>query len=248
MVSHGKAGGLVCPPRESGASLRGGGTISLLHSGLVSPHALAQATAERDSWPVPSDPCLKVAFIGTHGVGKTTLCFELAARLKWLDYRVDMVKEVARNCPLPLNRDTTIEAQGWILHTQIAREIETGLGQDVLVCDRSVLDNYAYMVERFGRRDPYETMVSHWLNGYSLLAWVPVVTDPRWDGVRDTDRMYQRRIDEVIAELLGAFGVTSLRLDPEGRGGWIDAVIASLPLRAPQLPLFDEGRPPESEP
>ena len=25
---------------------------------------------------------MKVAFIGTHGVGKTTLCFDLAARLK----------------------------------------------------------------------------------------------------------------------------------------------------------------------
>ncbi len=28
---------------------------------------------------------MKIAFIGTHGVGKTTLCFELAAALKRLD-------------------------------------------------------------------------------------------------------------------------------------------------------------------
>jgi signal recognition particle GTPase len=49
-----------------------------------------------ESWPPLRARCLKVAFIGTHGVGKTTLCFELAARLKWMDYRVDMVKEVAR--------------------------------------------------------------------------------------------------------------------------------------------------------
>jgi len=69
------------------------------------------------------DRRLKIAFIGTHGVGKTTLCFDLAAHLKRLDFSVDLVKEVARECPLPINRDTTLEAQSWILHTQIAREI-----------------------------------------------------------------------------------------------------------------------------
>ncbi|WP_309669691.1 hypothetical protein [Gemmatimonas sp.] len=67
---------------------------------------------------------LKVAFVGTHGVGKTTLCFDLAAQLKRLDLGVDIVKEVARRCPLPINEDTTLEAQRWILHTQIAEEIE----------------------------------------------------------------------------------------------------------------------------
>jgi hypothetical protein len=69
---------------------------------------------------------MKVAFIGTHGVGKTTLCFDLAARLKRLDMNVDIVREVARHCPLPINRDTTLEAQAWILHTQIAQEIAAG--------------------------------------------------------------------------------------------------------------------------
>ena len=39
---------------------------------------------------------MKIAFIGTHGVGKTTLCYELAAALKRLDLSVDLVKEVAR--------------------------------------------------------------------------------------------------------------------------------------------------------
>lgn len=67
---------------------------------------------------------LKVAFVGTHGVGKTTLCFDLAAQLKRLDLGVDIVKEVARRCPLPINEETTLDAQAWILHTQIAEEIE----------------------------------------------------------------------------------------------------------------------------
>jgi hypothetical protein len=182
--------------------------------------------------------CIKVAFIGSHGVGKTTLCFDLAARLKRMDFRVDLVKEVARSCPLPLNKETTVEAQAWILHTQIAREIETSQGQDALVCDRSVLDNYAYLVAKYGRVEPYDALTRQWLLGYTLLAWVPVVQDPRFDGVRDTDRRYQRTIDEVIGDLVTAFSLSPLRLRPDERDTWVDAVIAALPLRSPQLPLF----------
>lgn len=181
-----------------------------------------------------------MAFIGSHGVGKTTLCFELAARLKRLDYRVDVVKEVARACPLPRNRETTVLAQAWILHTQIALEIELERDQDVLVCDRSVLDNYAYLVERFGRQEPYEAIVSGWIRTYEVLAWVPPVDAPRFDGVRDTDLTYQRRIEEVIGELVPAFGITPLRLEPGHRDEWIDVVVRALAPRVQQLPLFGE--------
>ena len=47
---------------------------------------------------------MKIAFIGTHGVGKTTLCYDLAALLKRQGLNVDVVKEVARLSPLPINR------------------------------------------------------------------------------------------------------------------------------------------------
>src|SRR6187455_3244546 len=65
----------------------------------------------------------KIAFIGSHGVGKTTLCYGLAARLKARDVSLEMVHEVARRCPLPINEATGLASQSWILHTQIAEEI-----------------------------------------------------------------------------------------------------------------------------
>src|SRR5215210_8613040 len=88
----------------------------------------------------PARPRLKIAFVGSHGVGKTTLCFDLASQLKRLDLGVDLVKEVARRCPLPINEETTPDAQAWILHTQIAEELEAAAMYEVVVCDRSVLD------------------------------------------------------------------------------------------------------------
>src|SRR4029450_12079509 len=90
---------------------------------------------------------MKFAFIGTHGVGKTTLCFELAALLKKRDRVVEMVHEVARFCPLPINRETTTDAQSWILHTEIAAELEAAHKAEIVICDRSGLDNYCYMLQ-----------------------------------------------------------------------------------------------------
>ena len=183
---------------------------------------------------------LKVAFIGTHGVGKTTLCFDLASRLKRLDLGVDLVKEVARACPLPINRDTTVEAQAWILHSQIAQEIEALTRNEVVICDRSVIDNYAYLVHRAGRRPEYDALVARWAGTYAGLFKVPILQPPSFDGTRDLSATFQADIDAVIDELVEAFGVPCQTLDPSNREGWVDAVLEAmrLPLAPPQTELF----------
>ena len=143
---------------------------------------------------------MKVALIGTHGVGKTTLCFELAARLKRLDVDVELVREVARHCPLPINRDTSAAAQSWILHTQMAWELEASAQHTLVLCDRSVLDNYCYLLYATGPQPSWEALLTHWLSTYELLIKVPLWTTPRWDGVRDTDLAFQRDIDALLDE------------------------------------------------
>ncbi len=184
---------------------------------------------------------MKIAFIGTHGVGKTTLCFELAACLKRLDIGVDVVKEVARLCPLPINRETTADAQEWILHTQIAREIELSHAYEAIVCDRSVVDNYAYMVHAAGRRPDLEPLLRRWIETYTLLVRVPVIQPPSFDGTRDTSRDFQLIIDRLLDELLREMRIPHLSLPPAERSGWISTVLAAvdLPSYSPQLDLFN---------
>ncbi len=187
-----------------------------------------------------SGPRLKIAFIGTHGVGKTTLCFDLASRLKRLDLGVDIVKEVARGCPLPINEQTTLEAQAWILHTQIAQEIVASAQNQAVICDRSVLDNYAYLVHRVGRMREYDALVRAWVGSYDGLFKVPVVQAPTFDGTRAVSRIFQLEIDAGIDRLIDVFGVKVHHLDPANRDGWVDEVMATarLPLVPPQIDLF----------
>jgi len=185
---------------------------------------------------------MKIAFIGTHGVGKTTLCFDLAARLKRRDFTLDLVKEVARDCPLPINQDTTYDAQAWILHTQIARELDAGAHNDVVIFDRSVLDNYAYLVHRIGRRSELEPLIRWWMKSYTLLVKVPIWQPLRADGVRAVAESFQRGIDATIEDLLGDFRVKLLTLAPEDQPRWPELVLdrLDLPPRAEQETLFPD--------
>lgn len=184
---------------------------------------------------------MKVALIGTHGVGKTTLCFELAARLKRRDVDVELVREVARRCPLPINRETSLAAQGWILHTQMAWELEAAAGHPLVLCDRSVLDNYCYLLHAAGTQPSWEPLLAAWLATYDLLVKVPIWTTPRWDGVRDTDIAFQRDIDALLDEQLDRRGLDALRLTPGDHPAWGDVVMARLePLVCPQPTLFPE--------
>lgn len=172
----------------------------------------------------------KVAFIGTHGVGKTTLCFELAGALKRRGVHVDIVKEVARVSPLPINQQTSLEAQTWILMTQVAEEIRSASHHDVVLCDRSVLDNYAYLVRAFGRQPAIETFVDYWIATYDLLVLVPIVARAEADGVRDVDEPFVRDIDELVTVLLREKQVPHVALDPGRRDLWARDVAERLQL------------------
>jgi len=178
---------------------------------------------------------VKIAFIGTHGVGKTTLCFDLAALLKRENLHVDIVKEVARLSPLPINRQTSLEAQLWILTTQVAEEIRSASHHDVVVCDRSVLDNYAYMSFACGRQRPVERFVDWWIRSYDLLFKVPLAAAPASeDGVRDTDEFFVRSIDRLVDELLAEKKLSHSVLPADRREDWV-GIVRDVVLQAPGL-------------
>ena len=144
---------------------------------------------------------MKVAFIGTHGVGKTTLCYDVAGLLKKRDVNVDIVKEVARLSPLPVNKKTSLEAQTWILTTQIAEEIRATAHSLVVICDRSALDNYAYMAKACGRQKPVERFVDFWMKTYDLLFKVLRCKPNGGDSLFSLQDRWRR-----IREPMGALG------------------------------------------
>jgi len=171
-----------------------------------------------------ADQRLKVAFIGTHGVGKTTLCYGLAARLKARDISLEIVHEVARRCPLPINEGTSLASQSWILHTQLAEEVVAAARYPVVICDRSVLDNYVYLMLAAGRQESLDRMVDDWLATYDVLVIVPITEAPQADGFRTTNPEFQRLVEDRLSREVETRGAPALRLDPMARETWLDEV------------------------
>jgi GTPase SAR1 family protein len=146
---------------------------------------------------------MKIAFIGTHGVGKTTLAYELCNELKKQSLDVGFIDEIARRCPFPINESTSLEGQTWILATTIARELELSKIYPNVICDRSVLDNYVYLHHRFGHVPELHRLATYWVRSYDLLFKVPFTQKYlRPDGVRSTDVTFQEEIERELVDIL----------------------------------------------
>ena len=176
---------------------------------------------------------MKLALIGTHGVGKTTLAFETCSLLTKSNYNVDLVTEIARKSPFPVNAATTLEGQLWILHAQIAAELEAAQRAPNVICDRAVLDNYCYLVNKFGRQPQLEPWLTWWMDTYSILIGVPAYAEGITpDGFRSEDRAFQRRIETILKELLTTDPFQKIRphvkwLDPRERQVWGERIFAA---------------------
>jgi hypothetical protein len=175
---------------------------------------------------------LKLALIGTHGVGKTTLVFESCSLLKKADHNVELVTEVARQSPFPVNAATTLEGQLWILHAQIAAELDASRRVPNVICDRSVLDNYCYLVNKFGRQTQLESWLAWWMGTYDLLVGVPPLPGGILpDGFRSQDRDFQERIHNLLIQLLNESPFDALNkqvfwLEPRERRVWGERIFA----------------------
>lgn len=187
---------------------------------------------------------MKLALIGTHGVGKTTLAYEVCTLLKKADQNVELVAEVARRSPFPVNEATTLEGQLWILHAQIAAELEAASRAPNVICDRAVLDNYCYLVNKFSRQAHLELWLEWWMGTYSLLVAVPPLTDgiPA-DGFRSENLQFQRRIHDQLILLLATppflrLGERVLWLEPREQRVWGERIFAAA---APLLPPAPES-------
>ncbi len=147
----------------------------------------------------------KVALVGTHGVGKTTIAYELGGAIKRRGKTVELLTEIARECPFALNDRASREAHQWIIARQVQLEIEKSLRADVLVCDRSALDNFAYYARLYGTTgEQAEALMAYcraWMTTYDLLVRLPVTEPLTDDGFRSTDAKFQREIDQWCDEL-----------------------------------------------
>lgn len=156
-----------------------------------------------------------IAFSGTHGTGKTTAAYRMAARLKRSETGdVGIVCEIARQCPYPIVSRESIrgspEAQMWIFASQIRAEMDACMLYPVVVCDRTILDciaysaacgyhDLAYAMREIGRHhiQAYKSVYLMRISHHDYLAD---------DGVRNLDRPFRQEVEMSLISLYRDFG------------------------------------------
>jgi nicotinamide riboside kinase len=146
----------------------------------------------------------KIAFIGSHGIRKTTAAHAFATTIQRAGRSVEFGREVVRDNPLGINERATCEAQLWVLVSQIRQELELSSKADVLVTDRGVVDNYAYYLRACGMADRFavEPLLAAWARTYDLVVRLTPDIALRPDGIRSTDDRFRDEIEAILDEVL----------------------------------------------
>ena len=165
---------------------------------------------------------MKIGLTGTHGIGKTSLAYALVGELKSRGIKAGMIREFVRECPLPAGTEenNSAEAQAWILARQVAEEIEAASRFDVVVCDRTVIDNYAYFIwakEKFGCKPEIENfckaIFENWSKTYDFIFKLEPAFNPQNDGFRSISPDWQMEIDRLVEKNISSLGISAHRLE-----------------------------------
>jgi len=154
---------------------------------------------------------MKIGFVGTMSVGKTTLVKALAELPQFKDYYIATERsKYLRDLGIPLNTDSTLPGQ-LIFLAERASEI---LREDLLT-DRTVWDVCAFTVNAKSINHYEKTMFTNAAmllkNHYDIVFYIdPEGVEIEDNGVRTTDLAYRNQIDVTINNLLNEYAPTLL--------------------------------------
>jgi nicotinamide riboside kinase len=156
---------------------------------------------------MPWSRSAKIAFIGSHSVRKSNAVHAFASTVGRAGRSVEVGREVVRFNPLGLNEGATPEAQLWVLVTQVQQELELARRAEVLVTDRSVVDNYAYYLRVTGGEDPFrvEPLIRRWAASYDLSVRLLPDVGLLADGVRSTSDAFRDEIEAILDRILPVY-------------------------------------------
>ena len=149
---------------------------------------------------------MRIAIVGSHGTGKTSLMNKLAGKIEFIDYEFypEAIREI-RKLNFPCNEGATDCSQLAMLSLHLLH-----LTRENIVTDRCILDNYiyAYMLKEKGcdiSQQCIDTLQYYFIdsiNKYDIYAFCPVEFDLKDDGFRMIDKQFQDEVSEEILSTL----------------------------------------------
>lgn len=161
---------------------------------------------------------MKISVCGTHGSGKSTLCYGLVSKLKKKSINAELVQEVARHSPFLIAEKQCPEAELQIFASQVEKELVAGLFYEVIVTDRTILDHIMYMelfhpsAKEFAIGE--KEFAKHYIHTYDLIFMTSTFYDLvlTGDKLRPTNTELQQKASENLIKLLDEFYPTYFTL------------------------------------
>jgi len=144
---------------------------------------------------------IKIGFCGTHGSGKTTALLSLASFLKKEHIDVDVISEVARRCPYPINENADLRTQIYIFAKMLENEVMPN--SQILLCDRTLLDVfvYTYRVDK-ELAQSLLPFIMKWVKTYDIIFFLTPKDYDINDGLRSTNEEFRKEINDIFNDLI----------------------------------------------
>lgn len=152
---------------------------------------------------------MKIAIIGAHSTGKTSIIEHLNAQLISDGHLTTTLPEYARLCPFPINEATTFDAQQWIQEQQTRQESMIDHRGLILLCDRATIDNFAYFYRAAKLQNNVQDIldweqraVEHMKTYDVVFKTTKMYLSAEDDKKRSTNEDFRNEIEILIHELL----------------------------------------------
>ena len=168
----------------------------------------------------------RIAIVGTHNTGKSTLCHSVAAKLMTRGIKVGVAWEPSRSNLHLAAGIRGYETQMSIFASVVGGEMEAERTNDIVICDRSILDVIAYTQALTDHPNETQTKYTQAMSKFAIdyaNTYLSIFkTCWRFDMKRSADPLripgcdFQDKIDCHIESLLTLLEEPAIRLnEPE---------------------------------
>jgi nicotinamide riboside kinase len=153
---------------------------------------------------------MKIAIVGSHGTGKTTLAKALAEKLK-LNYIPDIVREEAAKKGFTINENTPPEVQLWLVMRQWELEKNT---PESWIADKSLFDYLVYgnLALRDEEVKNAIKIVVERNAKYDYVFYLPIEFPMEVDLLRSQNEEFRREVDRRYKAYIDSSGIKYITL------------------------------------
>lgn len=194
---------------------------------------------------------MKIAFVGPHASGKTTLIEEFLKQWPMYKRPEKTYREIVKEQNLPLNKEGTKESQRAVLNALVDEaQYVTASEEKYVVFDRCVVDNIAYTLWHYAKNDEgftkeyiidSQAIATLALKYYDVLFYVPARPEiplTERENRETKDVSFREEIDNIFRALVGSYEKNTGAFFPVEDCPAVITLDGPPDMRLPQIKLY----------